>query len=128
MIIRKLFKFEGAHIVRNCLTAKCRYSVHGHSYRVEVLLTAEGLDRGQMVVDFGFLKQVFGPIVDSFDHTLLLWEFDDPGYLEDGKKHSLRWIVLPVSPTAEQIARLLQYGRWRKFHGLKGSDEATPPA
>ena len=35
MIIRKLFKFENAHIVRGCSTQRCRASLHGHSYKVE---------------------------------------------------------------------------------------------
>ncbi len=30
MIIRKKFKFEGAHIVRNCSTDRCKKSIHGH--------------------------------------------------------------------------------------------------
>ncbi|MBY0444649.1 MAG: 6-carboxytetrahydropterin synthase, partial [Burkholderiales bacterium] len=44
MLIRKLFKFENAHIVRNCSSERCRSSIHGHSYRVEVLLEANALD------------------------------------------------------------------------------------
>jgi hypothetical protein len=31
-------------------------SLHGHSYKVELLLQANALDRGQMVYDFGLLK------------------------------------------------------------------------
>ena len=45
MIIRKLFKFEGAHIVRDCSSDRCKFSIHGHSYVVEVFLTSDKLDR-----------------------------------------------------------------------------------
>ncbi|MBP8064536.1 MAG: 6-carboxytetrahydropterin synthase QueD, partial [Acinetobacter sp.] len=31
MIIRKLFKFENAHVVRNCTSDRCKRSIHGHS-------------------------------------------------------------------------------------------------
>ncbi|HCN16273.1 MAG TPA: 6-carboxytetrahydropterin synthase QueD, partial [Moraxellaceae bacterium] len=34
MRIRKLFKFENAHIVRNCSSDRCKYSIHGHSYQI----------------------------------------------------------------------------------------------
>ena len=55
MIIRKLFKFEGSHIVRNCTSDRCSHSLHGHSYKVELFLTADHLDNAGMVVDFGLL-------------------------------------------------------------------------
>jgi hypothetical protein len=61
MLIRKLFKFENAHIVRGCSTRSCAHSIHGHSYKVELLLEALALDHGQMVYDFGLLKD--GPRV-----------------------------------------------------------------
>ncbi len=56
MIIRKLFKFENAHIVRECSTLRCSRNLHGHSYKVEVLLESNYLDNGQMVYDFGLTK------------------------------------------------------------------------
>jgi 6-pyruvoyltetrahydropterin/6-carboxytetrahydropterin synthase len=106
MIIRKLFSFEGAHIVRNCTTERCARSIHGHSYKVEILLEADVLDYGQMVYDFGLMKADMRDIVDAFDHTLVFWNDDDPDYIAACVKHSLRWIGLPVSPSAEQLSRV----------------------
>lgn len=107
MIIRKLFKFENAHIVRGCSSHRCRASVHGHSYRIEVLFESNYLDNGQMIYDFGLMKQNMKELIDSFDHAVTLWEKDDEGYLEDMKKHSARWVQLPVSPSAEQFSRVI---------------------
>ncbi len=106
MIIRKLFKFEGAHIVRNCYSGRCKYSIHGHSYIVEIFIKSRVLDRGGMVVDFGLLKNEVKDFIDSFDHAIALWNKDDPTYIEDMKKHSDRWIVMPVTPSAECFALL----------------------
>ncbi len=106
MIIRKLFKFENAHIVRDCTTQRCSQNLHGHSYKVEILLRSNYLDGGQMVYDFGLIKHTMREFIDSFDHAITLWSGDDLAYLADMKKHSLRWIELPVSPSAEQFARL----------------------
>jgi 6-pyruvoyltetrahydropterin/6-carboxytetrahydropterin synthase len=106
MIIRKLFAFEGAHIVRNCTTQRCARSIHGHSYKVEILLEADVLDNGQMVYDFGLMKAEMRDIVDAFDHTLVFWNDDDPDYITACVKNSLRWIGLPVSPSAEQLSRV----------------------
>ena len=108
MIIRKLFKFENAHIVRGCSTVKCRSSVHGHSYKVELLFESNFLDNGQMVYDFGLMKQNMKDLVESFDHAIALWrDDDDKEFIADMKKHSARWVELPVSPSAEQFSRVI---------------------
>ena len=107
MIIRKLFKFENAHIVRNCSTRRCSENLHGHSYKVEVLLESDYLDHGQMVFDFGLTKLYIKELIDSFDHGITLWSGDDPEYLEAMKRFSARWVALPVSPSAEQFSRVI---------------------
>ncbi len=107
MIIRKLFKFENAHIVRGCSTQKCRSSLHGHSYKVELLFESNFLDNGQMVYDFGLMKQNMKDLVESFDHAITLWSGDNLEYIQDMKKHSARWVELPVSPSAEQFSRVI---------------------
>ncbi|WP_038343872.1 6-pyruvoyl trahydropterin synthase family protein [Acinetobacter sp. A47] len=109
MLIRKLFKFENAHIVRNCTSDRCKRSIHGHSYKVELLLKASKLDHGQMVYDFGLLKGVIKELYDSFDHAICFWQKDDPAYIDACKTFSARWISLPVSPSAEQFSRLFFY-------------------
>ena len=107
MIIRKLFKFENAHIVRGCSTRKCSENIHGHSYKVEVLLESNYLDDGQMVYDFGLTKLYIKELIDAFDHSITLWSEDNPSYIKDMKKHSSRWVELPVSPSAEQFSRVI---------------------
>ena len=107
MIIRKSFKFENAHIVRGCSTQRCRASLHGHSYKVEVLFESQYLDNGQMVYDFGLMKQGMKELIDSFDHSIALWDGDDAQYIADMKRHSQRWVQLPVSPSAEQFSRVI---------------------
>ena len=107
MLIRKLFKFENAHIVRGCSTRRCSHSIHGHSYKVELLLEALALDHGQMVYDFGLLKHGPRALIDAFDHAVALWSGEDPDYIAACQRFSERWILIPVSPSAEQFSRLL---------------------
>ncbi|WP_230658968.1 6-pyruvoyl trahydropterin synthase family protein [Psychrobacter sp. I-STPA10] len=107
MRIRKLFKFENAHIVRNCSSDRCKRSIHGHSYQIELILEATRLDHGQMVYDFGLLKSSIKDIIDSFDHAICFWNKDDPEYIKACKTFSARWISLPVSPSAEQFSRVI---------------------
>lgn len=107
MIIRKLFKFENAHVVRGCSTQRCRASIHGHSYKVEVLFESKFLDHGQMVYDFGLMKQGMKELIDSFDHAVAIWDGDNAEYIASMKEHSNRWVILPVSPSCEQFARVI---------------------
>jgi len=107
MLIRKLFKFENAHIVRDCTTRRCSENIHGHSYKIEVLLESNYLDDGQMVYDFGLTKRTIKEMIDSFDHAITLWSKDDAKYIAAMKTYSNRWIELPVSPSAEQFSRII---------------------
>lgn len=107
MRIRKLFKFENAHIVRNCSSDRCSRSIHGHSYQVEIILEAHRLDHGQMVYDFGLLKGSIKELIDSFDHAICFWREDNADYINACKDFSARWISLPVSPSAEQFSRIV---------------------
>ncbi|BBF78454.1 6-carboxytetrahydropterin synthase [Acinetobacter ursingii] len=109
MLIRKLFKFENAHIVRNCTSDRCKRSIHGHSYKVELILKASKLDHGQMVYDFGLLKGVIKELFDSFDHAICFWQNDSAEYIQACKTFSARWVALPVSPSAEQFSRIFFY-------------------
>ena len=106
MIIRKLFKFENAHIVRFCSSKRCKTSIHGHSYRAEILLESNFLDNAGMVYDFGLMKRNIKCLIDSFDHATTLFSGDEKEYLNDMKKHSKRWIEIPVNPSAEQFCRI----------------------
>lgn len=108
MIIRKKFKFEGAHIVRNCTSQRCRENIHGHSYIVEVFITSDQLDQGYMVMDFCRLKEV-KEFIESFDHTYSLWEKEEKDFKEFIYRYNQRVAEIPVSPSAEGFALLFFY-------------------
>ena len=108
MLIRKLFKFEGAHIVRNCTSQRCRENIHGHSYIVEVFITSNKLDRGYMVMDF-VLLDIVREVIDSFDHTYALWNREEEELKSFVFKYNRRVAEIPVSPSAEGYALLFLY-------------------
>lgn len=107
MVIRKKYKFENAHVVRNCYSDRCKYSVHGHSYIVEVFLEANGLDNAGMILDFGVLKNEVGDFIDSFDHAVCIWKEDNDQYVKFMQENSDRHITMPVSPSAENLSYLM---------------------
>lgn len=101
MVIRKQFKFEGAHIVRNCSSERCKKSIHGHSYIVEVFFEADALDRGMMIYDFGLTKGTIKDLIDGFDHAYSMWDKEGDEFKDFMYQYSDRWIKMPVSPSAE---------------------------
>ncbi len=73
MKIAKRFRWEAAHRLP-WHEGLCR-NLHGHSYRMTVELEGEPDARG-MVLDFKHLKRVLKPLVDAWDHAILVAESD----------------------------------------------------
>lgn len=107
MEIRKQFKFEMAHIVRQAWSTRCSRNIHGHSYLVEFFFKGDNPDNGQMIVDFGFLKKYINPFVDSFDHSFWGWTRpEDEHILKFISTNFERVIITPFSTTAEVQAKM----------------------
>lgn len=84
---------------------KCRH-LHGHNGRVIITLEAEQLDPLGMVIDFSRIKDVVSTWIDAtLDHRMLLRQ-DDP-VLPFLRERGEPVVVMPVNPTAENIARLI---------------------
>ena len=45
--------------------------LHGHNYRVVVVVGGERLNEQGMLIDFGDLKELCARVVDPLDHTML---------------------------------------------------------
>lgn len=106
MLIRKKYRVEMGHIVRNCSSDRCAHSMHGHSAVIEVLLYGEKLDNAGMLYDFGLLKGSVKEFIDMFDHCYVFWDKDDPEYIASIKKFCNRWVSLPFNPTAEMLSMM----------------------
>jgi 6-pyruvoyltetrahydropterin/6-carboxytetrahydropterin synthase len=70
-VIRKQFSFEAAHQLHGLPNGHQCGRLHGHSYRVELVLVAEQLDNIGFVVDYGELKPFRDYLDSNFDHRLL---------------------------------------------------------
>lgn len=104
MIIRKEFRVESAHIVRNCTSHRCSHSIHGHSAVIEVFLESSQLDNAQMIYDFGLMKGTVKQFIDSMDHCYLLCSKDSEDFQKFIMSNCDRWIMLPFNPSAEMLS------------------------
>lgn len=109
MIIRKRYKIEVGHTVRNASSYRCSHSYHGHSAVIDVFLEGRQLDNAQMLMDFGLMKEAIGPWIDSQDHCMVLCDKDDPETIEFFKKFNDRYIILPFNPTAEMLSIFIMH-------------------
>ncbi|MCF7907532.1 MAG: 6-carboxytetrahydropterin synthase QueD [Candidatus Omnitrophica bacterium] len=80
-------RFSSAHFLRN-YKGKCE-NLHGHNWKVEVVVSGEELNSLGMVIDFSDLKKLTKSVLDELDHKNL-------NDLEYFKKNN---------PSSEEIAK-----------------------
>ncbi|MBZ5606502.1 MAG: 6-carboxytetrahydropterin synthase QueD [Acidobacteriia bacterium] len=61
--------FAAGHALRN-YKGKCE-NVHGHNFRVQVVIEGEKLDEAGLLVDFLDVKSAMRTIIDRLDHVFL---------------------------------------------------------
>lgn len=87
--IKILTDFSAAHQLRE-FRGKCE-NLHGHNWKVEVVLRGNKLDESGVLVDFGEVKKVTRELLTEVDHHFL----NDISYFRD------------QNPSSENIARYL---------------------
>jgi 6-pyruvoyltetrahydropterin/6-carboxytetrahydropterin synthase len=101
----RFVEFDSGHRVARH-ESKCKH-LHGHRYRLTVSVSgpikADDSPEHGMVIDFGRVKEALMVIHDEYDHRFLVGQ-DDP--LLPEMSSLLGIVVLPVQPTAENIAQI----------------------
>jgi len=77
MIICKTYGFDAAHHLTEVPEHHPCSFVHGHSYRVDIALESDALEKG-MVLDFHQLDDIMRPILAQFDHSDLNDTLENP--------------------------------------------------
>lgn len=67
--IKIVSNFSAAHFLRG-YQGKCEH-LHGHNWKVEVLVSSNALNSGGMVMDFSELKKITAAILEELDHKHL---------------------------------------------------------
>lgn len=81
--------FSSAHNLRE-YKGKCE-AIHGHNWKVEVILESENLNSEGMVLDFKLAKKLLNQVLDKLDHKYI-------NKIEPFNK---------VNPTSENIAKFI---------------------
>ncbi len=105
--VTKEFHFEMAHALWN-YDGDCK-NIHGHSYRLYVTLAGEPLSDSQhskfgMVIDFRDLKKIVkGPVVDTLDHSLVVYRQAEGEVLDSIRQMYQKVHVFDFQPTCENL-------------------------
>ncbi|MFQ5520679.1 MAG: 6-pyruvoyl tetrahydropterin synthase family protein, partial [Candidatus Methylomirabilia bacterium] len=82
--------------------------LHGHTYRLEITVSADQLDRLGMVIEIDDLRAVVKKVLlEQWDHATLLWSEDPlaPAIEAVQSEAPEKVVRLPGNPTAEVLAR-----------------------
>lgn len=95
MELRKSFQFEAAHLLpRLPRTHKCR-RLHGHSFKVEIVVTGECDPKLGWLMDYADLKKAFKPLWEKLDHRYLN---EVPGLKNPTSEEIAAWIWKRLKP------------------------------
>lgn len=103
--VETVVSFEAAHRLYDVATysEECRDNIHGHSYKVKVVVGREDLNEAGMVVDFKLLKKIVKEeIEDKYDHSCILRTID-PLALPI-RENCKKVFLVDNNPTAEWMA------------------------
>ena len=87
MELRKTFQFEAAHSLPNLPADHKCYRLHGHSFKIDVVVEGECDPKLGWVMDYADISEAFNPIWKQLDH------------------HHLNEIKGLENPTSEMIAK-----------------------
>jgi 6-pyruvoyltetrahydropterin/6-carboxytetrahydropterin synthase len=102
--LRKTFQFEAAHLLpRLPKSHKCR-RLHGHSFRVEVVVCGELDPRLGWVMDYGGISDAFKPIWRRLDHHYLN---EIPGLENPTSENLAGWIWKRLKPRLPLLTEIV---------------------
>lgn len=103
MEIFKDFKFEAAHQLHGLPPGHKCARLHGHSYRVRVVVAGTPDPERGWVVDYADIKAAVQPVVDRLDHSFL----NDIEGLEPSTTENLAiWLWKRIKPGVPGLCRL----------------------
>ena len=87
--LRKTFQFEAAHKLPNVPADHKCARLHGHSFRVEVVVAGECDPRLGWLMDYAEISDAFKPLLDRLDHYYLN---EIPGLENATSENLAKWI------------------------------------
>ena len=102
--LRKTFQFEAAHRLPHVPADHKCARLHGHSFRVEVVVAGECDPKLGWLMDYADVSAAFKPILDRLDHYYLN---DIPGLENATSEMVARWIWETLKPSLPLLTEIV---------------------
>lgn len=118
----KVFEVESGHMLSKH-PDRCRFP-HGHTRRIEVVVSAQTLDANDMVCDFKALKVAVAEFIDTFDHAMAINSQDKARPAMEAIGDRLV-VFQDTDPTTEVLAKhIFEYVKARIGSGQTFADRS----
>ena len=101
--LRKTFQFEAAHRLPHVPADHKCARLHGHSFRIEVVVAGECDPHFGWLMDYAEISEAFKPLLDQLDHYYLN---DIPGLENATSENLAKWIWDHLKPRLPLLAEL----------------------
>ena len=102
--LRKTFQFEAAHKLPNVPADHKCARLHGHSFRVEVVVAGECDARLGWLMDYAEISDAFKPLLDRLDHYYLN---EIPGLENATSENLAKWIWDRLKPKVPLLTEIV---------------------
>ena len=95
--------------------------LHGHRYKAEICVEGElvlesGASEEGMVIDFADIKKTAQKLIqEKLDHAFMVWDKDAEMLEFFNKSDGHKPVIVPFTPTAENVAEYIFYKLKDKF-------------
>jgi len=103
MLIYKKFIFDSAHYLPHVhWDHKCK-NMHGHTYTLTVFIEGVPISHEGWIMDFGDLKEILKPVLDTVDHHLLN---EIPGLENPTTEFFAIWLWENIQPLLPHLKKI----------------------
>jgi 6-pyruvoyltetrahydropterin/6-carboxytetrahydropterin synthase len=102
--LRKTFQFEAAHKLPNVPPDHKCARLHGHSFRVEIVVAGECDPRLGWLMDYADISDAFRPLLDRLDHYYLN---EIPGLENATSENLAKWIWDRLKPKVPLLTEIV---------------------
>ena len=104
MDIFKIFSIEAARSLPNLPNNHPCKNVHGHSFKVKIVVRGRVNENTGFVIDFSEIDLAFKPLVTQLDHKYLN---DVPGLENPSSENMCQWIWLNLKPKLPGLYKIV---------------------
>lgn len=125
MELRKTFQFEAAHRLPLLPKSHKCNRLHGHSFRVEIVVVGELDPRLGWVTDYADISKVFKPIWEKLDHFYLN---EVPGLENPTSENIAIWIWQKLKPKLPLLTEVVVAETCTAHCTYRGEETSTQRA